>query len=178
VATVTEGEDPRKIKEQLSTAFPGLHLDISLNQSYRDRITKLTRQTFATTNGLLLLTVLIAALGVTNTLGMSLSERKKEIAVLRSLGLKRRGVSLLIVTESIVVVFIGCILGTACGFLLARTITVGASALTGFPLEAAYPWYLALLSLAGAPLIGVVAAMVPARRAAKLAPVTALGLGD
>ncbi|UCH27418.1 MAG: FtsX-like permease family protein [Trueperaceae bacterium] len=178
VATVAEGEDPNSIKRELSSAFPNLHLDISLNQSYRERIVKLTRQTFATTNGLLLLTVLIAALGVTNTLGMNLSERKKEIAVLRALGLKRRGVSLLIITESIVVTIIGCVLGTACGFLLAKTITVGASALTGFPLEAVYPWYLALLSLAGAPLIGVFAATVPARRAARLAPITALGLGE
>lgn len=175
VMTVPPGTDPAAARDALVAAFPELYLDVTLNQSYRARILELTQQTFTTTNGLLLLAIFIAALGVANTLGMNLSSRQHEVAVLRTLGLTRRGVRQLVTAEGIVVVALGTVLGVLTGLLLSQVITTGASALTGYRITPVYPWRLIVVALISSPLVGLLASLVPARRAARLSPVSALG---
>jgi putative ABC transport system permease protein len=175
VMTVHEGQDPAQVREALLAAFPELYLDVTLNHTYRERILSLTQQTFTTTNGLLFLALLIAALGVANTLGMNLSSRQHEIGMLRALGLTRRGVGHLINAEGIVIMVVGTILGILCGLLLSHVITAGASALTGYRINPAYPWRLILLSILCSPVVGLLASYGPARRVARLSPVQALG---
>ena len=178
VMTVQEGTSPQEARDALSAAFPDLYLDITLNQDYRQRILDLTQRTFTTTNWLLVLAVFIAALGVTNTLGMNLSSRQHELAVLRTLGLTRSGLRKLIIAEGVVVVTIGAVLGVASGLLLSRVITEGAIALTGFAISPRYPWTLIATAIICSPVVGLFASYIPARRAAKLAPVLALrGVG-
>ncbi len=175
VMTVPPGGDAAAARNALVAAFPKLYLDVTLNQNYRARILDLTQQTFTTTNGLLLLAIFIAALGVANTLGMNLSSRQHEVAVLRTLGLTRRGVRRLVTAEGIVVVALGTVLGVLTGLLLSQVITTGASALTGYRITPIYPWRLIVVALISSPLVGLLASLVPARRAARLSPVTALG---
>lgn len=175
VMTVHEGQDPVQVREALINAFPELYLDVTLNHAYRERILSLTRQTFTTTNGLLFLALLIAALGVANTLGMNLSNRQHEIGMLRALGLTRRGIGHLINAEGIVIVIVGTLLGILCGLLLSHVITAGANALTGYRISPAYPWRLILLSILFSPVVGLIASYGPARRVAGLSPVEALG---
>ena len=175
VMTVPPGGDAAAARDALVAAFPELYLDVTLNQSYRDRILELTQQTFTTTNGLLVLAIFIASLGVANTLGMNLSSRQHEVAVLRTLGLTRRGVRRLVTAEGIVVVALGTVLGVLTGLLLSQVITTGASALTGYRIVPVYPWRLVVVALLSSPLVGLLASLVPARRAARLSPRTALG---
>ncbi len=175
VLTVQPGTEPTAVRDELVTAFPDLHLDVTLNADYRRFILELTRRSFTTTNTLLLIAVLVAALGVANTLGMNLVSRSQEIAVLRTLGMTRRGVRWLIATEGVVVTVVGAVLGLAFGLLLARVIAAGAGALTGFVLTPVIPWPLVALALAAAPLVGLFASLLPARRAARLSPTQALG---
>lgn len=175
VLTVQGGADPARVRDDLLAAFPELYLDVTLNQGYRERILELTRQSFASTNLLLLLAVFIAALGVANTLGMNLAGRRHEVAVLRTLGLTRSGVAELVSAEGVVIVSIGAVLGVLAGLLLANVITAGAGALTGYRLEPVFPWRLMVLALIASPAVGLLASIFPARRAAKLPPVLALG---
>ena len=175
VMNLEQGSDPAEVRDALLAAFPDLYLDVSLNQDYRDRILSLTSQTFYTTNALLALAVFIAALGVANTLGMNLSDRQRDIAVLRTLGLTRRGVRTVITVEGGILVVLGTLLGVGSGVLLSRVITAGANALTGFVVTPSFPWPLVLLALVASPLVGLAASLLPARRAAGLSPVLALG---
>ncbi len=175
VMTLAEGGEAEAARSALQAAFPELYLDVSLNQDYRARILSLTRQTFVTTNGLLALAVVIAALGVANTLGMNLSERQRDIAMLRTLGLSRGGVGRVVMSEGLVLVVLGTVLGVFIGLLLSRVNTTGANALTGFVVEPVFPWFLILLALLASPLVGLLASWLPARRAARLEPVVALG---
>jgi putative ABC transport system permease protein len=117
------------------------------------------------------LAAVIAALGVANTLGMNLSRRAHEIAVLRTVGLRRAGVRRLVIAEGMVVLSLGAVLGIAFGLLLADVITAGARALTGYPISSP-PCRGACSVWSGAfiPLFGLVASWLPARRAARLAP--------
>lgn len=175
VMLVEEGVDPAQAREDLLAAFPDLYLDVTLNQDYRASILELTQRTFVTTNALLALAVFIAALGVANTLGMNLSGRKYELAVLRAFGLTRAGVARVITAEGSVILLVGTVLGVLAGLLLAHVITAGAAAITGFAISPHYPWGLILIAFLASPIIGLAASYFPARRAASLPPVLALG---
>lgn len=169
------GTDPQKVRNELLAAFPSLHLDVTLNADYRRYILRLTQRTFVTTNTLLLIAVLVAALGVANALGMNLVSRSHEIAVLRTVGMTRAGVRRLIAAEGIVVTSVGALLGIVFGLLLGRVIVAGGSALTGFLLTPVVDWPLVGLALVASPLVGLIASLLPARRAAQLSPTRALG---
>jgi putative ABC transport system permease protein len=169
------GMDSSVAKDKLQATFPELYLDITLNAAYRERILTLSQRSFVTTNGLLGLAIFISALGVANTLGMNLVNRHHDIAVLRTLGLTRRKIGRVIISEGIVVAVLGTLLGLGCGLLLARVITEGANALTGFVIRPVFPPRLILVSLLASPVLGIIASYFPARRAAKQSPVAALG---
>ncbi len=174
ILTVDPGQDPAAVRERLLAAFPDLHLDATLNVDYRRNVLEITDQAFATTRVLLVIAVLVAVLGVANTLGMNLASRGHEIAVLRTIGLTRGGLRRLVVAEGVVITVIGAALGTAFGLLLARIVTTGAGAVTGFRLDPVVPASVAVLALVAAPLVGLVASLLPARRAAQLSPARAL----
>ena len=174
VLTVDPGEDVDEVRGRLLAAFPELYLDATPNDEYRAEIVSLSRRTFTTTNTLLLLAVAIAALGVANTLGMNLSSRARELATLRVLGLTRSGIRKVVVAEGLVVVVLGSVLGVAFGLMLANVVTAGAAALSGFRIDPVLPWTLVAIALAASPAVGLLASLLPARRAARLPPVVAL----
>ena len=175
VMTVKAGADARSVELELARVFPDLYLDIALSESYRGRILTLMRQSFATTNGLLFLAIVIASLGVANTLGMNLSSRQHEIAVFRAVCLTRSGIRRLISSEGIIITTLGMVLGIAAGLLFSNIIVASANSLTGFAIYPSYPWRLIAISLLASPLLGFVASHIPARRAASLPPAAALG---
>lgn len=174
IITVLPGHTQEEVKERLQAKFPELALDVTLNADYKRYIQGVTSQAFATTRILLLIAVIVAALGVANTLGMNLVSRGHEIAVLRTIGLTRGGVRALVTSEGVIVTALGALLGIGFGFLLARIVTNGAGALTGFVLEPQVPWRLALLAFLTSPIVGLLSALLPARRAAQLEPSRAL----
>lgn len=173
IFTVQPGNTQAAVRERLLAAFPELALDVTLNADYREHILAVTSQAFATTRILLAIAVLVAALGVANTLGMNLVNKGHEIAVLRTIGLTRGGVRALVTAEGVIVTAIGAVIGVGFGLLLANVITNGAGALTGFALQPRLPWHLALLALLASPVVGLVASLFPARRAARMAPTKA-----
>ncbi|MET8189755.1 FtsX-like permease family protein [Streptomyces sp. NPDC005246] len=123
--------------------------------------------------GLLAMALIIAVLGVVNTLAMSVFERQQEIGMLRAIGLDRRKVKRMIRLEAVVIsVFgavIGVALGTFLGWAIGRTL---ASAIPGYALV--IPWDRIAVFLVLAALVGVLASLWPARSAAKLNMLTAI----
>ncbi|MFB7309787.1 ABC transporter permease [Streptomyces sp. NPDC056192] len=123
--------------------------------------------------GLLAMALIIAVLGVINTLAMSVFERQQEIGMLRAIGLDRRKVKRMIRLEAVVIsVFgavIGVALGTFLGWAIGRTL---ASAIPGYALV--IPWDRIAVFLVLAALVGVLASLWPARSAAKLNMLTAI----
>ncbi|MEC4017321.1 ABC transporter permease [Streptomyces sp. H27-D2] len=117
--------------------------------------------------GLLAMAILIAVLGVINTLAMSVFERKHEIGMLRAIGLDRSKVKRMVRLESIVISLFGAVLGIGLGLFLGWAAgTSIADSLATYTMQVPYTRILVFLLLAG--LVGVLAALWPARRAAKL----------
>ncbi|SEE29258.1 putative ABC transport system permease protein [Streptomyces misionensis] len=122
--------------------------------------------------GMLGIGVVISALGIVNTLAMSVAERTREIGALRALGMDRAGVRRMIRLEALTVAGYGTLLGLAGGLFGAWAVgSLANGAIDQYTLI--LPWgtllLVALLSLA----TGTLAAAVPARRAAALSPLEA-----
>jgi putative ABC transport system permease protein len=121
--------------------------------------------------GLLGLSVIISLFGVVNTLVLSVFERTRELGMLRAVGMTRRQVRRMIRHESIVTALIGAALGIAVGFFLAILTT---QALSDEGIVLAVPWTTLLLFVVLTIVAGILAAVLPARRAARLNVLEAL----
>ena len=116
--------------------------------------------------GLLGLALIIAVLGIANTLALSVVERTREIGLLRAVGMSRSQVRWMITDESVVTALFGAIVGSALGLALGWVVVAAFSAegLSTFSIPVAQ----IAIWLGVAALAGVVAAILPARRASRL----------
>ncbi|GHA94742.1 ABC transporter permease [Streptomyces termitum] len=117
--------------------------------------------------GLLAMALIIAVLGVVNTLAMSVFERQQEIGMIRAIGLDRRRVKRMVRLEAVVISVFGAVVGIGLGTFLAWALgKTFESGLPGYGLV--MPWERIGIFLALAALVGVLASLWPARSAAKL----------
>lgn len=116
--------------------------------------------------GLLLLAVLIAVMGIANTLALSVVERTRELGLMRAVGMTRRQVRAAVRWESVLVALLGAAMGLSIGTLFGWSLVqaLGEQGLSTFVVPGAQ---LATITTLAA-LAGVGAAVVPARRAARL----------
>ena len=161
----------RQIDRFLSARYP--NLEASSTTEIKSRIENQVNQQFNLFNAILAIAVIVSLLGVINTLAMSVIERTREIGVLRALGSSRAQVRHAMLDESLLITLAGATagvgFGAAIGYLWVRGL---GSILPGitfhFPVTA-----IAVVGVA-AVVLGVLAAVLPARRATRLDPVRAL----
>ncbi|GAV43665.1 ABC transporter permease [Streptomyces acidiscabies] len=115
---------------------------------------------------LLGLAIVIAVLGVVNTLALSVVERTREIGLLRAIGLARRQLRRMIRLESVVIAVFGAVLGLALGLVWGVCIQQ-VLALQGMGVLA-IPWGTVVAVVVGSAVVGVVAALLPALRASRM----------
>lgn len=115
---------------------------------------------------LLGLAIIIAVLGVVNTLALSVVERTREIGLLRAIGLARRQLRRMIRLESVVIAVFGAVLGLALG-LIWGVCTQQVLALQGMK-ALAIPWTTIVAVVIGSAVVGIVAALLPALRASRM----------
>jgi putative ABC transport system permease protein len=117
-------------------------------------------------NGLLGLALFIALLGIANTLALSVMERTREIGLLRAVGMVRSQARRMILTESAMVAIFGAILGVALGGLFG--VAVAAAMPDSIISTTAIPYLTIGLTVVAAAVCGLVAGVLPARRAGRL----------
>ncbi|MFJ9347763.1 ABC transporter permease [Streptomyces sp. NPDC101237] len=142
-------------------------IEVQDKQDLSDSIAKAFTLILNMVYGLLAMAVIVAVLGVINTLAMSVFERQQEIGMLRAIGLDRKAVKRMVRLESLVISLFGGVLGLGLGvfFGWAAGRLVGAKMPT---YELVLPWERMALFLVLAGVVGVLAALWPARRAARL----------
>lgn len=150
--------------EEALTQFPNVSVDTKAE--YIAQAEDQIDQMVALFSGLLGLALVIALLGIANTLALSIVERTREIGLLRAVGMARRQVRAMIRWEAIVIAvfgaLMGVLIGSAVGFGVVSSLAdngLGSFALPGSQLAA---W------LVAAVIAGVVASIVPSRKAARL----------
>ncbi|WP_257162598.1 ABC transporter permease [Corynebacterium cystitidis] len=121
---------------------------------------------------LLALAVIIAILGIVNTLTLSVIERRQEIGTLRAVGTQRGQIRTMVILESVQIAVFGAVAGMVVGLAL------GWAFLTVLADEGlksiAIPWELLVTMLLGSGVVGVLAALWPAQRAATTPPLEAI----
>lgn len=122
---------------------------------------------------LLAVAVLIALIGVANTLSLSVLERTRESALLRALGLTKGQLRGMLAVEAVLIAGVAALLGVALGMLYGW---LGAQSALGLVavVTPSFPWLQLLGVLVVAVIAGLVASVMPARRAARLSPVQGL----
>ncbi|GAA1658922.1 ABC transporter ATP-binding protein [Citricoccus zhacaiensis] len=130
---------------------------------------------------LLAVSVLIALIGVANTLSLSAIERSRENSLMRALGLTRRGLRGMLALEAVLIsgvaALIGSALGTVYGGLGAHTVFAPMAAGIGQSIVwPVVPWWELAVIVGVSVLAGLLASVAPSQRAAKLAPVQGLAL--
>jgi putative ABC transport system permease protein len=167
------GEDGRtagrKALKQATGGRPGLGIAVLADQ--RDQISRVLDTVLLVAIGLIGLTVLIAVVGVGTTTALSVVERVRESGLLRAVGLSRAGLRAMLTAESglygVIGAAIGLVLGIPYAWLAVKALGVNA------PL--ALPVGQLALVFAALVVFTALAGVLPARRAAKVSPVAALG---
>jgi putative ABC transport system permease protein len=164
---VKQDANPAEVQAILTkgveTAFPVAEVlnQQELKESREEQVDQLVNLVYA----LLLLAILISLFGIANTLALSIHERTRELGMLRAIGMSRRQVRTMIRYEAVITALIGAILGMVLGLVFAALIAQPLKD-EGFTLS--YPIGSLIFLLVFAAVIGVVAAIPPARRASRL----------
>lgn len=161
-----------EISRLLGNDYPGFEAvsNEEFKQQYQDQI----NQQFAFFNAIIGIAVLVGLLGIINTLSMSVLERTREIGVLRALGGSRWRIRRAMLDESLLISLAGSIAGIAAGLLVGAVwlFSIRESTLVG--LEMRIPTGILVVIAVLGVVIGTLAAILPARRAARLDPLQAL----
>lgn len=162
-----EGVDPHRARAALRAAvadFP--------NADVRDQAEAAAGRAAAVEQVIGLVTVLlgfavvIALLGITNTLALSIVERTREIGLLRAVGMERVQVRAMVRAEAVLVAGVAALTGLALGLVLAAATLAGLAA--DNPVVIRVPTAQLAVLVGGALAAGLVAGLLPARRAARL----------
>ncbi|MDD3369710.1 MAG: ABC transporter permease [Lachnospiraceae bacterium] len=129
----------------------------------------------AVLGGIGAVSLLVAAIGIANTMMMSIYERTKEIGVMKVLGCDMNNIRTMFLLEAGYIGFLGGIVGIALSYLVSFIINKAVSSLGEYYTQISYiPFWLVGVSLGFAVLVGMLAGLFPALRAMKLSPLTAI----
>ncbi|MGH3925429.1 MAG: ABC transporter permease, partial [Pseudonocardiaceae bacterium] len=162
-----EGVPTDDVERAVSQAVESFSsIEVQDQAEFREQQAGFINQLLGLVTALLAMAILIALFGIVNTLGLSIFERTRELGLLRAIGMGRRQVRWMIRWESVIIAVIGAVLGIVIGvffgWALRRSLEPeGVS-------ELAIPAGQLLIYLVFAALAGVLAAVWPARRAARL----------
>src|SRR5262245_3481598 len=156
--------DAQAAIDNVAKDFPGA--DVRDRAGFKKELSKPVDQLLGLIYVLLLLAIFIALLGIANTLALSILERTRELGLLRSVRMTRPQLRSTIRWESVIIAIQGTVLGLAIGLFFGWALV---QALSDEGIDHfAIPWRVLAIVLVLAGLAGVVAAILPARRAAKL----------
>jgi putative ABC transport system permease protein len=165
---IDPGRSVSQVKENIETLYGDrYHLTLETNTSIRNQALNLMEQAFRMFDVVALISIVVGSLGVVNTLTMSVIERTQEIGMLRAIGTSRGQIIRMVLAESGLMGVIGGVLGLATGIILARILFIGMNTMSGYQLTFTIPPEGIAISAVMALIVSQIAAISPARRAAK-----------
>ncbi|MFJ6352439.1 ABC transporter permease [Streptomyces sp. NPDC054835] len=165
-ATAKDGQEDAAYEGLKKALAPYPQYKVADQADYKKELQDQVGQLLNIVYGLLALAIIVAVLGVVNTLALSVVERTREIGLMRAIGLSRRQLRRMIRLESVVIALFGALLGLALG-LGWGTAAQQLLALEGLGVLE-IPWPTILTVFVGSAFVGLFAALVPAFRAGRM----------
>ncbi|MFI0814816.1 ABC transporter permease [Streptomyces sp. NPDC021098] len=166
LAQAKDGQEAAAYKSLKAELHPYPSVKVRDQTDYKKEMKDQVGQLLNLVYGLLALAIIVAILGVVNTLALSVVERTREIGLMRAIGLSRRQMRRMIRLESVVIALFGALLGLGLGM------GWGATAQKLLALEGLktleIPWSTIVTVFIGSAVVGLVAALIPAFRAARM----------
>ncbi|MER8045320.1 FtsX-like permease family protein [Streptomyces sp. NPDC094032] len=165
-ATAKDGQEDAAYEGLKKALAPYPQYQVADQADYKKQLQDQVGQLLNMVYGLLALAIIVAVLGVVNTLALSVVERTREIGLMRAIGLSRRQLRRMIRLESVVIALFGALLGLALG-LAWGTAAQKLLALEGLGVLQ-IPWPTIATVFVGSAFVGLFAALVPAFRAGRM----------
>lgn len=163
--------------DQVVASIRSMGYNASTNAEYMESAKKQMSMIQAVLGGIGAVSLLVAAIGIANTMMMSIYERTKEIGIIKVLGCSLKNIREMFLIEAASIGLIGGVAGMILSFILSTIINflTGHGAAMGIEGNLSYiPVWLVLVAIAFATLIGTLAGFFPAMRAMKLSPLAAI----
>jgi putative ABC transport system permease protein len=152
----------------------GQNLSVEGKEAFEEKIRTLSAEAFSLFDVLGMIGLVVAALGVVNTMLMNVLERTRELGGLRSLGMSRSQVRRMILAEATTIGFIGAVFGVGFGAVLSDVFIIGLRSIGGFVLTSQLPVKSMISSFFLAYLVALLAAWYPAVRASNVNIISAI----
>lgn len=118
--------------------------------------------------GLLLMSVIIALIGIVNTMSLSILERRRELGLLRIIGMTDKRVRRMVTLESVLISLLGTLGGMLTGLVVSLLLVLSFNRLSQATITPSIPWLELIVILVLGVLLGVLAALLPARRSTRM----------
>lgn len=166
-AKVAEGADKGDVQDRVESTLAERYpaTEVRSNAEYKQEVENQINTLLYLLYALLAMSVVISIFGIVNTLVLSITERTREIGMLRAIGTTRSQLRRIVRYESVITSVIGAVLGLAVGILFAFIMTQG---LKDEGISFALPEIQLVVFLVLSVIVGILAAVLPARRAARL----------
>ena len=171
------GADPAAAKREIERLTAGSqHAFVYTNTEFRGWVSSLVDQFFLLNYMQLVVAVLVAVVGIANTLMISVSERRREFGIFRAVGGLRSQVRKLVLLEAVAISLVGVAVGALAALFniqfMDHTVSM---VLAGYPIPFYFPWSLVLWTVPVVVSIALMAGWLPARRAMRMQVIEAIG---
>jgi putative ABC transport system permease protein len=171
------GQDPVAMKHKIEQMTAGSeHAIVYTNAEFRDWIGTLVDSFFLLNYMQLVVAVLVAIMGIANTLIISVAERKREFGIVRAIGGYRAQIRKMVLLEALAISVVGVMVAAAAALFniqfMSHTVS---TVLAGYEVPFYFPWLLILESLPAVIAVSLLAAWAPARRAMQAPVIEAIG---
>jgi len=171
------GQDTTSVKRKIERLTSGSeHVLVYTNAEFKNWISGLVDNFFLLNYMQLVVAVLVALVGIVNTLIISVSERRREFGILLAIGGLRSQIRKLVLLEAVAISIVGVIVGSVAAlFSIQFMVHTVSTVLTGYSIPFYFPWILVLYTFPAVVAASLLAAWLPARTAMRSQVIEAIG---
>ena len=175
--TLKPGQNAAVVKKEIEQLTAGSeHALVYTNVEFRNWIGSLVDKFFMLNYMQLVVAVIVAVVGIANTLIISIAERRREFGIIRAIGGYRSQIRKMVLLEAFSIAVVGVIVGAVAALFniqfLSRTVS---TVLTGYDVPFYFPWVLILESFPAVVAVSLLAGWIPARHAMQAPVIEAIG---